>query len=160
MKTVNILHQCNCLTVRAHGLSEPIEKKYPEAAIYSKRRPMGRRNLAIPEDRSSPGTFIISDSVISLFGQWRPGKIGSPYFSSYPESNPIETTEQRLLWFREGLKKIGMHFSTLNQKITIAVPHGIGCGLAGGCWKDYLESLTDFQEEYREWITITLYQLK
>ena len=63
-----IVHQCNCLTVRAHGLSAQIARKYPWGDVYSYRRSQGswiwghyhrKRNLAVPEDRKEPGTIQI-----------------------------------------------------------------------------------------------------
>lgn len=155
-----ILHQCNCLTVKSHGLSKTIEEKYPEGVVYNKRRPLGRRNLAIEEDRAQPGTFLICGSkeqqIISIFGQWRSGKIGTSYFHSYPESNPPESKKQRILWFEEGLNKIGEHFFILKKKLSIAIPYNIGCGLAGGNWDNYLNAITEFQKTYREWVKVTL----
>ena len=54
-----IVHQCNCLTVKAHGLSAQIARKYPWADVYRYRRRQGIRNLAIPADRKEPGTIQI-----------------------------------------------------------------------------------------------------
>ena len=62
-----IVHQCNCLTVKALGLSAQIAKKYPWADVYRFRRSQGgsfwshyhRKNLAIPADRKEPGTIQI-----------------------------------------------------------------------------------------------------
>lgn len=71
-----ILQQCNCLTVRGHGLSETLARAFPYADIYSERRPQGNRNLAIEDDRAKPGTVSIcmdpqgnNPGIICLFGQ-------------------------------------------------------------------------------------------
>ena len=98
-----IVHQCNCLTVKAHRRSAQIAKKYPWADVYRFRRSQGgsfwshyhRKNLAIPADRKEPGTIqiirnpgldIVKNSkgesclvpkkpdVIALFAQWDFGK--------------------------------------------------------------------------------------
>ena len=54
-----IVHQCNCLAVRSHGLSPRIADKYWWADVYHLRRPERRRNLAVPEDRAKPGYIQI-----------------------------------------------------------------------------------------------------
>ena len=54
-----IVHQCNCLAVKAHGLSAQIDRKYPWVDAYRYRRRQGFRNLAIPADRKEPGTIQI-----------------------------------------------------------------------------------------------------
>ena len=53
------MHQCNCLAVKAHGLSAQIARKYPWADVYRYRRRQGLRNLAIPADQKEPGTILI-----------------------------------------------------------------------------------------------------
>ena len=93
----DIVHQCNCLTVKAHGLSAQIARKYPWGDVYRYRRRQGFRNLAVPEDRKEPGTIQIirnpgqgirksrkgdriliprRPDVIVLFAQWDFGKGG------------------------------------------------------------------------------------
>lgn len=155
-----ILQQCNCLTVRAHGLSESLEKRFPHAGVYSRRRPVGGRNLAVPEDRATPGNALIftgKPNIICLFGQWRPGKTGVSYWNSYPESVPSETKEQRLVWFISGLTQIGEYFTKANRSAQIAVPYRIGCGLAGGDWDLYRKALEEFELQYPI-ISLTVYQ--
>lgn len=58
----------------------------------------------------------------------------TPYYSSYPESNPPESSAMREKWFFDGLKLIGEYFRTTfpGTITTIAVPDHIGCGLAAG----------------------------
>ena len=71
-----IAHQTNCLTVRAHGLSATINRKYPWADIYSRRTPIGNRNLATIETRGIQGTVeIFADGfgfhVVYMMAQWK-----------------------------------------------------------------------------------------
>lgn len=159
-----ILQQCNCLTVRAHGLSATLASKYPWADPYGDRKGIGSRNLAVLEDRPHPGTIKIcqgSPNVICLFGQHRPGKFGVSYWNSYPESNPPESPSQRLFWFRQGLKEVGEAIRGFKRpdRVGIALPYQIGCGLAGGEWEDYLRALEVFAEEYREVLFLKVYKL-
>lgn len=137
-----IVQQCNCLTVKSRGLSKQIADTFPFADVYAKRRPQGRRNLAIAEDRSHPGTIEITQHVVALYAQWRPGNTHSPFWKRYPESDPVETREQRELWFQECLGEL--EESCKGQQVSIAFPHGIGCGLAGGNWNHYLKFIEDF----------------
>lgn len=149
-----ILQQCNCLTIRSHGLSATLEARYPHANIYGRRKGLGARNLAIESDRSVPGTVTLllgEPNIICLFGQWRPGKVSSPYWDSYPDSFIPETQEQRAIWFDSGLEQIGNYFSQISphQRTGIAVPYTIGCGLAEG----------DFETRYSSVLSLTLYRL-
>jgi O-acetyl-ADP-ribose deacetylase (regulator of RNase III) len=59
-----IIHQVNCLCVKAHGLSKQIAEKYPWGDIYSTRRAEGKTNLAVFEDRGIPGTTEIGSLPI------------------------------------------------------------------------------------------------
>lgn len=147
-----IVQQCNCLTVRPHGLSEAIGKKFPEANFYQERRPIEKkgdplfkRNVAIPEDRSVPGTVIMRGRVACLMAQWRPGKVNVSYASSYPESVPKETDGQREKWFAMSLVELEKVINQNGYK-TVAFPFLIGCGLAGGSWPKYLQMITDLAE--------------
>ena len=70
-----IVQQCNCLTVKPHGLSQSIAERYPWANLYATRRSLGHRNLAIEADRGIPGTLQIMSNemdpdVICLLAQW------------------------------------------------------------------------------------------
>jgi len=137
-----LAHQCNCNTVKSHGLSKTIADKWPWADIYSKRVAIGYRNATIKP--SIPGTIELitnqnSDEddkkmIICLFAQWAPGKCGD-YARYYPKTYN-DTKENRLAWFKECLAKI----DELNLD-EIAMPYKIGCGLAGGNWKTYEQIL-------------------
>ena len=163
-----ILQQCNCLTVKAHGLSETLGNKFPHARVYNHRKPISQHaygsNIAIEVDRAIPGTAVICTGVpgiICLFSQWRPGKITAPYFDYYPESNPRETELQRLLWFISSLTQVGEYFrhQCSGKNFSIAIPNRIGCGLAGGNWEKYFKVLQQFEEKYKAILTLTIYDL-
>ncbi len=56
-----IVQQLNCLTVKYHGLSASITRKFRYANVYGRRVPTKPRgNLARREDRAIPGTISIS----------------------------------------------------------------------------------------------------
>jgi len=77
-----VAQQCNCCTVRSHGLSAAIQAKWPWADVYHRRSQDGSRNLAIEADRPFPGQVQVKLNpqqagfprrVAALFGQWAPG---------------------------------------------------------------------------------------
>ena len=135
-----IAHQCNCNTVKAHGLSKTIASKWSWADVYSKRVQIGFRNATIQP--SIPGTIELLTSgdgdktIICLFAQWAPGKCGD-YARYYPKTYN-DTKDNRLIWFKECMTKI----DELNLD-EITMPYKIGCGLAGGDWKTYSHILQE-----------------
>jgi hypothetical protein len=152
-----IAQQCNCLTVKSQGLAASLAAKFPIANCYAKRRPVGKRNLAIAEDRDKPGTALITGKVINLFGQWRPGKINASCFDSYPECpSRAESVDARADWFKLALADMLRQLT--KPKTVIGIPFRIGCGLAGGDWRRYLMMLREFEEKHAsrvEFIIVT-----
>lgn len=147
-----ILQQCNCLTVKSQGLAKDIEAAFPYAAVYKHRTSIGQKNLATVETRDVPGTFKIYEgnpNVVALFGQYRPGKINSPYFNVYPESNPVENNEQREKWFKQALDNFGDYVKETDKEIIINIPFKIGCGLAGGFWNNYHFMIKEFEQKMK-----------
>lgn len=147
-----ICQQCNCISVRPHGLSQQIALKYPHVDPYSSRRPLGNRNLAVPEDRPVPGSIHVYGSdqvrkVICMFAQYGMGKPGA-YGNTEPDSHT-----DRLRWFIQCLGQI-----TMVRPKSIALPWMIGCGLAGGDWSVYHNILGRWAVGNPE-ITVRLYRL-
>ena len=138
-----IVQQCNCLTVRAHGLSADIAARFPDSDPYAARRPLGKRNLAQETDRGEPGTIQVLGRVVCLMAQWRPGNTGSRYFHRYPESDPPETAAQREKWFRACLEELAI----ICAGKRVAFPDHIGCGMAGGDWEYYEQMIETFANE-------------
>jgi O-acetyl-ADP-ribose deacetylase (regulator of RNase III) len=112
-----ICQQVNCRGVMGAGLAKQIRNKYPEVydqyAEYCRKRPSS--NLL--------GTFLpiyVSDGKIiaNLFGQNN--------YGTKPERYIHYTS---LITAFRGLAK----FALLDNK-SIAIPYGLGCGLAGGNW--------------------------
>jgi O-acetyl-ADP-ribose deacetylase (regulator of RNase III) len=107
-----IAHQCNCTSRGSKGLAKSIFEKYPYANTYGMYR--------------EPGTIHVRGNVINMYAQRRPG---------LPSGD--DTPSLRILWFKSCLKEIlkieGIH--------SIAFPYRIGCGLAGGDWKQYQEMI-------------------
>ncbi|CAC5368625.1 unnamed protein product [Mytilus coruscus] len=138
-----IVHQVNCLCVKAHGLSKTIAIKYPWADIYSKRRAEGHKNLAVLEDRGEPGTVKIFRSpdrlhpdVACFLSQWDFGTVDQN-FRNIPHYK--DTRENRIIWFKQCLERL----KELNVK-TVGLPDHIGCGLGGGDWTAYFQIIDNF----------------
>jgi hypothetical protein len=148
-----IAQQCNCLTVRSHGLSAVIATRFKWADPYSGRASVGgKRNCALPSARDAPGSVRVfsapkdekaSFKVLCLFAQWAPGKPG--VFAKYYPRIHDDTYENRFKWFKECLKELDD-----NEDIDspVALPYQIGCGLAGGDWSRYAKALEDAKTEF------------
>jgi O-acetyl-ADP-ribose deacetylase (regulator of RNase III) len=134
-----IVQQCNCISVKAHGLSKTISVRFPHADSYARRIPMGSKNLATVESRSDPGSIVVCGNglderyVINAFGQYGMGK---PYTLNNVGRQWIDGSEDRFKWFKSCLESI----SRLKPQ-SVAFPWMIGCGLAGGCWDDYYSAI-------------------
>lgn len=157
VKSGYVVQQCNCNTVRSHGLSEKIKEKFPYCNVYTRRVSLGNRNRTVTPDR--PGTYQLFESpygptIVCLMAQWAPGKPGH-YAAYYPAPPAPDTKEQRLRWFIESMTLFLQERS--NKEWTINLPHGIGCGLAGGDWDAYQKALQSLEQTYE--IEFIIYQL-
>lgn len=168
-----IVQQCNTLTVYGHGLSEAIFKTYPYADIYTTRRAVGKRNLAIQEDRPTmgecllrfPSSKCLGPIVANLIAQKCPSYIGKPYptFDSDGKTAIVETQEERRTAFVHSLKLLGEQIRLLNKQEeysknpikNVYFPAEIGCGLACAPrfrkqqWIEYRKYITEFSEQYK-----------
>ena len=115
-----IVHQANCISSYSRGLAAQIFQKWPETNIYS--TTTTTNSGTVPGTVRVPGTIIVRNNVIALLAQKYPGRA----------TRTDDSSAQRLLWFRQCLQ-----FVSKLKPETIAVPYNIGCGLAGGLWKDY-----------------------
>ena len=149
--------QCNCLTVKSHGLSDAIAKRFPYGNPYALRRKQSN-NTAIPEDRPEPGTILLLKSdqatlvpqetkvVVCLFAQWCPGKPFA-WQGAYPrrDNGEEDSAHARLEWFTACLKRID---ESSEIDTPVALPFNIGCGLAGGNWPLYLRALEETSTDF------------
>lgn len=147
-----LCQQCNCISVRSHGLSQQIASRYPHANPYALRSQLGRRNHCIKDHIAVPGTIDVLGTgdqrrVICMYAQYGMGKPGS-YGSTISDSH-----HEREQWFISCLRKIG----DLHPE-SIALPYRIGCGLAGGDWDRYLNIIKDWSSDNPS-IKIVIYQI-
>ena len=159
-----IVQQCNCVTIKSHGLSNAINNKYPYADMYSQRKAKSG-NMAKTAD--TPGTCKImvphspgDPHVACLLGQYYPGKSGNYWSKSYTHVKEYDdSTENRLLWFEQALDSLENQLANDYTDITtVGFPYNIGCGLAGGDWKKYRKLLEEFAENNNH-LQIIVYQL-
>lgn len=116
-----IAQQCNCISKGGKGFYLSVIKKYPDQDPYKTR-----------DGPSLPGTIQVDKNIIHLFAQWAPGS----------SKLSCDTKDQRIFWFKQCLDLVDQ--LNLNK---IAVPYGIGCGLAGGHWPTYEKMLMEMKTE-------------
>lgn len=140
-----ICHQCNCVSKTSYGLSKAISSKYLWADLYKLRQ---------NKEPNKPGTIIEFQHptdenlhnvicFIAQIGPKKPNSYTKKYLDIYRDKY-----ENRIKWFQECL-------SLLDEKNydKVAMPYGIGCGLAGGVWCDYHKILHECKTQ------IVLYKL-
>lgn len=136
-----IVQQNNCVTIKTHGLSENIAKKWSYANPYACRK---QRDRKLHNLKDIPGTIKVCTSqldsslptVLCLFAQYLPGKSGA-WTHVYGEDYK-DTPRDRLGYFARCLKEIESKGFT-----EISIPYHIGCGMAGGKWLDYKKMIVD-----------------
>jgi len=132
-----LMHQVNCVATKFHGLSKQVFTKYPKANLYETRRKAQIGNGRF-HGRDEAGTIEVYEDygVINLIAQYYPG------VSKYES----DSKEKRYRWFISCIYNVCTYFD--DRKISIAFPYRIGCGLAGGDWKKYLECLERYNKKF------------
>ena len=130
-----IVHQCNCTTKYAKGLSDQIFTKYPYANDY-----IGE-SVRIPGSIRLHGNGKDQRYIINMFAQYQPSK---------------GWNEPRLIWFQECLDKMALALK--GYTCSIGFPFGIGAGLAKGVWDDYYKLIQNFAHDNPD-LQVNLYKL-
>ncbi|WP_226035694.1 macro domain-containing protein [Aquibacillus saliphilus] len=131
-------HQVNCMGVMGAGLAKQIKDKYPfayESYMY--------RWNDIENKKDLLGTIKQSKQ--------KDGKIIAHIFSQYGYGRGRQQTNYDAL--EQGLRTLEIKARNFDQ--TVALPHGIGCGLAGGDWDTVYNIIDDIFKDYK----VTLYKL-
>lgn len=144
-----IVHQTNCVTRKAHGLSEEIARRWPNANVYAKRKGV-TPNTASPSEEGIPGTCVMLRTettnttqpwqIAALMGQICPGNGKNDYWCQrYNKNFSDDMAAARLEYFKAALQDLTNQLMATKCSFekTIAFPYRIGCGLAGGDWKLY-----------------------
>ncbi|AYV85224.1 MAG: hypothetical protein Satyrvirus7_18 [Satyrvirus sp.] len=143
----HIVQQCNCLTVKPHGLSKQIADKYPYADIYSKRKQYLNQNLATEDTQGVPGTIVVSSPTTAnptIFHFLSQYEMGPPGKYKRTTTNIIDNCKNRQIWFGTCLAELENRLLEKYSVKKIAFPDHIGCGLAKGNWEIYKKMLDDF----------------
>ena len=147
-----ICQQCNCVTIKSHGLSKSISDKYSYGDPY-KNRPIKTPNTTSQPDK--PGTIVKLQhpnepdkyhTILCFMAQWGPSRPNR--YKNYYSNTYEDNYENRKKWFKECLEILDK-----NNYGLVAMPYGIGCGLAGGKWNEYKKMLEDCTTK------IVIYQL-
>ena len=134
--TQYIAHQCNCVSHNVAGLAAVIFTKWPDANVYRDRNSrLNHKHLF--------GNYTLHGRVVNLYTQLYPGK-------ATPRQ---DSSQNRLAAFQTSLDLL----AKLPGIPSVAFPYGIGCGLAGGHWPDYLFVLTRWAHWNKD-ISITLFR--
>ncbi|WP_079709807.1 macro domain-containing protein [Paraliobacillus ryukyuensis] len=124
-------HQVNCIGVMGAGLAKQIKNKYPIAfeqykglvdSHIEKRKLLGKHQIVIVDKNKY---------VSNLFGQ---------------ESIGTQKQQTDYLALSESLNRLSSMAKSLN--LSVALPHGIGCGLAGGDWEIVYDLIDSAFKDY------------
>lgn len=157
-----IVQQCSCIALNPAGLSKAIADKWPSLNPYAGRETESELDK-VPtfETRDVYGSAKVfhdkknNVNMVCLYAQYKPGKPptkkGGIYEDAYVEPL-VDSAERRLDRFKTALTKLTKPNKTTGEVLippgsTLYIPHGIGCGLAGGNWTDYEAALREFSEK-------------
>lgn len=125
--TENIIcHQVNCQGVMGAGLAKQIRSKYPTVFTTYKHL----HNRSNPYDLLGTAQIVNvgeTSYVANIFSQLNYGR-GKLRYTDYDA-------------LRSGLKQVRQFAES--KGLTVALPHQIGCGLAGGDWKVVYEIIEE-----------------
>ncbi|MEK4025373.1 macro domain-containing protein [Sporosarcina sp. FSL W7-1283] len=125
---VIIGHQVNCKFVMGAGLAKQIRQVYPEA-YYSYMSASHQSDLL---GKIQVVNINSKRTVVNLFAQYNYGRTG------------LYTDYQAL---KETLVKLRKYASKNN--LGVALPYGLGCGLAGGDWNTVIKIIEDAFDGYQ-----------
>lgn len=132
-----VIHQVNCLGVMGAGLAKQIREKYPEVFVAY------NAHCHIHTDKSElMGTVLFVECndgtiIANIFGQMDYGRNG-------------RKTDYRSL--KRGLNTVRERAES--EGLSVAIPHRIGCGLAGGNWNIVYKMIASAFDNY----DVTLYE--
>lgn len=127
-----IAHQVNCMGVMGSGLAKQIRDKYPW--VYSDYKGALQRNGADYMFGKSQTVFQGGHTFFNVFGQY--------YYGHDKQYTDYEAFKSAFI------EAITRYKDEDESQITIAIPYGIGCGLAGGDWTIIKEILETIEKEH------------
>ncbi|WP_144500128.1 macro domain-containing protein [Bacillus pumilus] len=133
-----ICHQVNCKGVMGTGLAKQIKSKYPN--VYKEYKQLCTEQV---DDLLSSVQLISTNdrkTIANLFAQTGYGR------------KRMQTDYDALRSCLQSLKDTVTH----SNQTSIAIPYGIGCGLAGGDWTIVEEMIEDVLGDCE----VTVYQFR
>ena len=125
-----IAHQVNCKGVMGAGIAATIRKKYPNVFTGYKsvcKKAYPNQESLLGQVQVVPCGGAVEKYIANCFGQ---NEFGSDKWVVYTDYDALEKCFRRL-----------RHWALDHGYTHIAIPHGIGCGLAGGDWNTVLNML-------------------
>jgi O-acetyl-ADP-ribose deacetylase (regulator of RNase III) len=135
-------HQVNCMGVMGAGLAKQIRNKYP--VVFTKYKELVDKQI---DKKKLLGAIQVID--------FPNGKVIINLFAQYNYGRSVVFTDYKAL--EKGLKSIYYTVTQTDLKgKSVALPYGIGCGLAGGDWKVVYKMIDEIFSDYE----ITLYKFQ
>lgn len=137
-----IVHQANCFHTMGAGIARSIKMMWPEVYEADKKTTHGNKDKL-----GSFSKAVVNNGrlwIYNLYSQYdfRGGGCKTDYFAMEKGLNAINWDLNTPRYYENGVIKIG-------------IPCGMGCGLAGGDWKQVLalleEIYTDDDKTYRDY---------
>ena len=125
-----IAHQVNCKGVMGAGLARQIREKYPE--VYERYKDLCNR----PEYRGGNSELLLGKCQIIEVHQASKPKFVLNLFAQNDYGRQGVYTNYKA--FASCMVLINNFCKTFDHRLTVGMPYGIGCGLAGG---DLLKTL-------------------
>lgn len=133
-------HQVNCQGVMGAGLAKQIRKKYPEVFHNYSELVSNSKNKSDLLGKMQLVTCGENKWVANIFGQYSYGRENINYTSYI-------ALEDAMIYLRD---------FAIKHDLTVALPYGIGCGLAGGNWEVVEGMIETAFNDYE----VTLYNFK
>ena len=118
-----IIHQCNCASIKAAGVAAQLFAVYPEAGYE-----------AISPELRKLGKWSAHRAIVNIYAQLYPGSV----------YRVADTRWSRL----ENFKNAFSDFLVKTRPCLVRIPYGVGCGLAGGIWGDYMDVISDLSIKF------------
>lgn len=131
-----IVHQVNCKGVMGAGLAKQIRDKYPN--VYEEYKKFCDQDNLLGKAQFVPIAY--KKYICNLFGQ---DDYGTGLQTDYEAFEKAIAEIKEIAW---------------EHDFSIAIPYGIGCGLAGGSW-DIISNIIDKYFEYSS-VYCYIYKLK
>lgn len=127
-------HQVSCKFVMGAGLAKQIRRAYPEV-YYSYMSASRQSNLL---GKIQVVNVNSKRTVVNLFTQYNYGRVG--LYTDY------QALEEALVKLRKYAYK---------NNLDVALPYGLGCGLAGGDWNTVIKIIEGAFDGYQ----VTIYKI-